>query len=233
MTNTQPKPYTIIDNRRNGRFSSALSFDLRNSTKVTRQLTQSKDLDLFPQYVEFVMGLKLVIFEKLGFAKTAEWSINDTGDGFICLLWDELHAWTALKVARILRNFFEEALASQNGVYSFMGNEQLSYGIGLHSGGSIVCRCTQMERDFFYGSVVNSAARIESFTKTFVDTKVILSAYFVEMLQAQDAKANKKITFEELEKKYLKKLTAKRVDVKDAKERGHYLYTVKWPIPEL
>lgn len=211
--------------------SSAICIDIRNSTKLTRKIEKKEHLI---KHTIILQNIKnLVFIESQDYV-----AINDTGDGFIALFWDEYHALRALRVGIAINVLIEEEIAIE---YNKFIHDDLKiydlpfdFGIGLHSGSSIVYRKLEINRDFMYGIVLNSAARLESFTKTFESCNFLLTGHFKDVLEKQFNKIeytkkhniNFKTWFEEI----ASKISDQRFLINDHHPKGHILYKVIDPI---
>lgn len=205
--------------------SSAICLDIRNSTLLMRSFRRLKHIKF---HADFMWEIKELIFEN-----GSDVAVNDTGDGFIALFWDERHAWRALTIAVGIKELLIKSTSKYN---RFIKEELLQqdikfgFGIALHSGGSIVCHVPEINRNFIYGVVVNTTARLESFTKIFTKCNFLLTGHFKEALKSQTLKQNEykqqSIIFKEWEKNNIRVVTSDRVDIKDGKKIGHILYTI-------
>ncbi|MCJ7538313.1 MAG: hypothetical protein MUO88_01485 [Desulfobacterales bacterium] len=158
-----------------------------------------------------------------------KFALNDTGDGYICLFWDNSHALTCLRMAIHVKEFLDKELPKHNKNIKLEGDIfELDYGVAIHSGGSTIARTTfikdklELSKDFIFGIVANSVSRLESFTKTYVDYKVIVTGNYKEVFQGQ-AESNKiKSLFSDGTGPYTVSLG--RLKIKDGKgnpKKGH------------
>ena len=127
--------------------SSCYFLDLRNSTRVIRKISlkyDEKDNDSterLKKHSQFMLDVHKELEAKVNIIKTDEFFFNDTGDGHLCLFWDNSHAWRALDVACHMHSFLNERLKSYNKtISSWFPELTLSFGIGLHTGGSLIYR---------------------------------------------------------------------------------------------
>ncbi len=214
--------------------SSAFVLDMRGSTKIVRILSKV-DKTKLKKYTDFLMELKLIMFEELTINKNIEISFNDTGDGFMCLLWHPRHALSALRIASGIDKFLIDNLGDlEKEIETSSDFPKLSHGIGLHSGSSVIYRIQKnsQSRDFAYGLVINTAARIESFTKVFINNSFLASGYFVKILRNQFKKYCRG-DFDTWANRHLEKVVKRKIDINDAKEEGHILYSIKKPVLKL
>jgi class 3 adenylate cyclase len=235
----------IADNYKEA-LSSCYFLDLRNSTHITREISLStdgksrKNSNRLERHAQFLMGINEHVNQCLERLDHKLFYYNDTGDGHLCLFWDKTHTWTALKIVCSLARFLTSELKN----YHFnelktwskeIGHElDLNFGIGLHTGGSLVYNNEKMGRDFVFGIVLNTASRVESYTKQFTELSLLFTHNFYLYLDKQIAYKSKK------EKQHFKRLlknikpvTSYKVDIKDSKSRGHLLYTIdpdKWEL---
>lgn len=233
MNNNQTcAPRTLIDNY-GGKQSSCYFLDLRNSTKVIRQislLSGGKDTEAtekLKKHTGFMMDINKEVCRYLRKSVKNDYFYNDTGDGHLCLFWDEAHAWSCLKMACHMYDYLYKKLELHN---KDIGSSELKigFGFGMHTGGSLIYKEKELERDYAYGIVINSAARIESFNKNFIEsTNFLFSHNFKDFLEKQFTKIEVAgcNDFNAVNKK-INSVTKFNVDIRDAKETGHKLYTL-------
>ncbi|MEO5569376.1 MAG: hypothetical protein ABIT08_05015 [Bacteroidia bacterium] len=218
--------YLIIDKfQEEG--SSALCLDIRNSSKIIREF---KRKDQLKYHADFMMVIKKILFQ---YSNIGELSANDTGDGIICLFWNKTHAWSAFRIGVAIHTLIQEHLAPEysNFLKENNINIRFGYGIGIHCGGSIIYRDTQSLSDFMFGNVLNTTSRLESFTKTFKNINILFSGHFITVLKKQLADFNnlpdRKRTLKNVDlNKRLRKASKDRVDINDAKNAGHTIWTI-------
>jgi hypothetical protein len=216
--------FTSIKGTHNKTGSSALYLDLRNSTKVVRTISSSK----LGKYTRFMLQLQDLFFSSLlRNDNDPTFALNDTGDGLIAVFWDKTHAWSALSIAASLHPYLTDELATLNSELKLPQDLELKFGIGLHSGGCKIYRCQELNRFFMYGVVLNTSARLESFTKQFSTVRILLSEYFVKVLNRQYKTKFSQGTFDQWKNEALKQVTTERAMISDAKDAGHILYTIK------
>ncbi len=213
--------------------SSAFLFDLRNSTEIIRKISWDKRLDY---HIHFMMQLNEFVYTTLyNNCDENYFGINDTGDGYLCVFLDDVHAFTCLDIALRIKEYLEIQIPKHNeNLYlkTFKLKEEnqkieknipkFDYGFGLHSGGSIIYR-TKIDsrltntKDFIYGIVPNTVARLESFTKNYINYKFLITGNYKKNLKNQDSysKINDLL-------KNVKSLG--RVNLHDGKENGHNIY---------
>ena len=223
-----------IHNERNDG-SSAFVFDLRNSTKVIRIISWDPRLG---NHIDFMMNLHeymyIILYEN---CDQSEFAMNDTGDGYLCIFWDPSHALTCLKIAIYVREFLDQNLERHNKSLDLTGNSlKLGYGFGLHSGASTIYRTTftnnnlSIERDFLFGIVANTAARLESFTKNYINHNMLVTGNFKDAFLDQTASDSLKCLFAE---NSAHALFLGRANIGDGKENdkkgspGHNLYALE------
>jgi len=214
----------IINNFKNDG-SSAICLDIRNSTQLVRKFNTFEKLKF---HSDFLVDLKSNIFHK---ELSGSISINDTGDGFICLLWNKTHAWSAFTIAVAMHSYIN---LNNDRYIDFLKQHKISikfgFGIGLHTASSLVYRFPEYHRDFMFGKVLNTTARLESFTKTFKNINFLMSGYFLNTLKKQtddyNQKRNKTINFEIFKEKYIRLVTNDKVEINDSNRSGHSLYTI-------
>lgn len=158
---------------------------------------------------------------------------NDTGDGHLCLFWDKTHAWTALYLACSVAIFLKTELKKYRSDCLIPWSKELGhdidlgFGIGLHTGGSLVYESEKIGRKFVFGTVLNTASRVESYTRQFTKLFLCLTHNFYAHLKRQtDYKpANVRKDYQSLLKNIIP-VTNYNVDIKDSKSRGHLLYSI-------
>ncbi len=213
----------IYLNYENG--SSAFLFDLRNSTRLIRLLSYRTDNKGFSQplvdHITLMTNIKDFIRAKIGTLGIGDrYSLNDTGDGQLCVFWNPVHSITCLRVALPLYIYLESTLSSYNKTLREKYKYSLSvdFGIGIHCGGCVVYRS---EKDYVYGIVINTAARLESQTKQPNSPKLLLSGNFKAFFKKQLPESKKKLI------SGFKRIQPNRIDVKDAKGKGHFCYEIE------
>ncbi len=117
--------------------SSAFMFDLRNSTSIIRQISWDERLT---KHIEFMMKLHETVYETIyNNCDPKYFAMNDTGDGYLCVFWDELHALTCLNIAIKIHNFLKIQIPEHNKKLCIEENLlKFDYGFGLHSGASTI-----------------------------------------------------------------------------------------------
>jgi hypothetical protein len=213
----------IYRNYENG--ASAFLFDMRNSTRLIRFLSYRTDNKGFSQplvdHTTLMTNIKDFIRDRIGaFGIGDQYSLNDTGDGHLCVFWDPVHSITCLKVALPLYIYLESTLNSYNKTLKEKYKYSLSvdFGIGIHCGGCVVYRS---QKDYIYGIVVNTAARIESQTKQPNSPKLLLSGNFKTFFKEQLPESKKKLISS------FKRIQQNRIDVRDEKNKGHFCYKIE------
>src|SRR5882724_2129973 len=61
----------------------------------------------------------------------------------------------------------------------------LGFGIGLHTGGSLVYNNEKVGRNFVFGIVLNTASRVESYTKQFTELSLLFTHNFISILKSK------------------------------------------------
>lgn len=236
----------VADNYKEA-LSSCYFLDLRNSTYITREISlgadqkSRKDTRRLKKHAQFLMRINEYVNRDLDhFCNKKLYYYNDTGDGHLCLFWDKTHAWTALKIACSLAVFLDIELKKyrlnelKTWSKEIRRDLDLSFGIGLHTGGSLVYNNEKVGRNFVFGIVLNTASRIESYTKQFTELSLLFTHnFYLHLVKQIDHQFNKeKHRYTNLIKS-INPVTNYKVDVKDSKARGHLLYTInreKWEL---
>lgn len=209
--------------------SSAFLFDLRNSTTIIRKISWDKRL---LEHIKFMMRLHKKVYKTLyNNCDPNKFAMNDTGDGYLFVCWDKLHALTCLDIAIRVREFLEKNLPLHNKALS-LGTDipKFDYGIAIHSGGSTINRTTYtaeskiIKKDFIFGIVVNTVARLESFTKHNIEYRFLATGNYKDNYLQQATNTNLKKLFEG-KSNYVHRFPG-RVNINDGKENGHVVYAL-------
>ena len=122
--------YESVPNQ-DDRGSSAFLFDLRNSTTIIRRI--SWDTRLL-KHIEFMMKLHKKVYETLyNNCDPDKFAMNDTGDGYLCVFWDKLHALTCLDMAVRIQEFLESNLPGHNEALGLKDDiAKFDYGFAIH-----------------------------------------------------------------------------------------------------
>lgn len=221
------------------RQSSCYTLDIRNSTSIIRNITFGgkgayKDKTRLAVHAKFMMRIHEFLFSKLAKLKVSEYYFDNTGDGHICLLWNDTHAWTLMDIVCSLSIFLESELKEYKTKFLDKWSKEIDkplttgFGIGIHSAGSLVYHHESIGRQFGYGTVLNSSVRVESFTKNFNNLSLLFTGNFKSFLSKQlknlDSKRQAKLKDYE---QRLRPVTNFQSDIKDNRTKGHLLYTIK------
>lgn len=209
--------------------SSAFLFDLRNSTKITRMISWDNRLT---KHIDFMMELHEHVYKSLyENCDPSEFALNDTGDGYLCVFWDSFHALTCLRQAIYVRDFLEQNLQLHNQTLDLQNSPlSLNYGIGIHSGGSTINRTSYhsrnkpIEKDFIFGIVVNTVARLESFTKNYTEYNFLVTGNYKDVFLNQAPSDMLKSLFKDNSPHVRQSLG--RVNLNDGKKGGHIVYAL-------
>ena len=204
--------------------SSALIVDIRDSTRIIRQKSFSSsstvDNEAIKEHTESMMRLFKCVNEYIGTLELNDrFAFNDTGDGCLCVFWNHTHPLTCLQVALTINNHLSRDC--------YVTTNKIRFGIGCHTGGCLVYRMPPpIGRDFVFGIVANTAARVEKFTKLVKDSskhpqddpRLVFTGNFKECLEPW---------LDLDERQQILRISNYRIDVNDGKEEGHFLYTLK------
>ena len=238
---------TLLADNYKEALSSCYFLDLRNSTYITRKISLSEDqksrnnTTRLKKHAKFLMRINEHVKKELdSLGNNTLFYYNDTGDGHLCLFWDKTHAWTALSLACSLAIFLEAEIKkyNSNNLKTWSGeighDLNLGFGIGLHTGGSLVYKNEKVGRNFVFGIVLNTASRVESYTKQFTELSLLFTHHFYIYLVRQiDYKPIKEREDYNSRLKNITPVTSYNVDIKDSKSRGHLLYSInreKWKL---
>src|SRR3990172_4657582 len=234
-----------LGTKSNGKYhtSSCYFLDLRNSTRIIRELSLEDGTSTretrknLKKHAEFMIDIHRQLENKLNCMSAKneklEYFFNDTGDGHMCLFWDKAHAWRALDLAChiYIYLYHDKKLEEHN---EWIRRElpglglNLNFGIGLHTGGSIVYEKKAFGRDYAFGIAINSAARMESFTKNFKELILLFSGNFHTFLlknQIKDINIKTAKKFEDIKAQFIK-ISKCEADIKDERPGGHMLWTI-------
>ena len=205
--------------------SSAFVFDLRNSTAITRQLS-STSTDRLNSFLEFMQRLASLVYElsyeKIG--KEPSSAINHTGDGFLCVYWDKVHAITALRIALEIRLFLNKEIPKLIQHLHTSDDLTIDFGIALHTGSSSVYLFKPPLLKLIYGTLPNTVSRLEKQTKI-RRRRIILTGNFRKYLLRHLKKLDvQKLSDDQLGLKRLS--SGGRVNIDDGKLSGHFLYCI-------
>jgi hypothetical protein len=219
-------PDPIDHNYENG--SSALIVDIRGSSTLVRDKSYSKQGQVYneaiKEHTDFMMKLFKCVFDCIAsFSLGDDFSFNHTGDGCLCVFWNSTkpftHPLTCMKVACVIHQHLS--------IDKYVKRNNIRFGIGLHTGGCLVYRTTvPIKRDFVFGIVANTVARVESFTKNLKDAnkhklddpRLLLTGNFKEHL---------KPLLKNGAKKHIVRVSPYRFHLNDGKDVGHFLYTIQ------
>ena len=230
----------LIANNYTNKQSSCYFLDMRNSTYITRVISISRESEKnvvstqrLKDHSMFMMDIHKQLHYLLLKKDLLKLSHhNNTGDGHMCLLWDNRHAWSVLNIVCSMAQFLQKKVSLYNSTtlmeWSKAINQplKLDFGIGIHSGGSLVYENDVFDGNFAYGIVLNSASRVEAFTKNFVNIPILLTNNCLDLLEKQHKKYNVSGKDWSFYRDKIKQVTFHRVDIKDNKNRGHELYTI-------
>ncbi len=213
-------PRPIEQNYENG--SSAVIVDIRGSSEIVRKKSYSDSSENYnkalKKHTGFMMQLFKSVFDHIeSLSLDDKFSFNDTGDGCLCVFWNEHHPLTCMKVASVIyQHLSKDKYAKKNNI---------GFGIGLHTGGCLIYRTSVPKRDFVFGIVANTAARVENFTKNLKDSKknreddprFVFTGNFKEYLEE---------LLKDEEKNRIVRISDYRLFLNDGKNDGHLLYTL-------
>jgi hypothetical protein len=230
----------MLTNNYNSKQSSCYFLDIRNSTNIIRTISLDKDKTLsnterrINAHSEFMLDIHKFLRSSLEKQGITDFYFSNTGDGHTCLLWNKTHAWTILHLACAMTMFLESRIeqyktAHLNEWSATYGTKNMSigFGIGMHTGGSVITHQTVVNNLFAYGVVLNSAARTEAFTKNFPTIPLLFTGNLKAFLKKQFPllTAPKKPSWADYES-LISAVTNFPVDIRDSKPSGHRLYTI-------
>ncbi len=212
--------------------ATAMVLDLRNSTALHRALKNKKQRMLI---VQMMIGIHEEILNYLyvySGINEIEFGFNDTGDGYLVVFIDKSHAFSCVLCATHLRDFLTTHIDKFNKELKIdRSNLRYSFGIGIHTA---YARFIEMEyktaakksvsKKFILGNAANSAARVESVTKNFLDVDLLITGY-----ARQESHRHAPRKYKKLLKKdgpYINQIGEVRHVVKDFQPIGHKLYTI-------
>lgn len=212
--------------------ATAMVLDLRNSTALHRLLKQKTQRMLI---VQMMIGIHEEILNYLyeySGVDEIDFAFNDTGDGYLIVFINKSHAFSCILCAVHLRDFLNKHINKFNKKLKIDRSDlRYSFGIGIHTA---YARFIEMEytttakkivtKKFILGNAANSAARVESMTKNFVDVDLLITGY-----TRQECHKQAQAKFKKLFKKdgpYINQIGEVRHIVKDYKSNGHKLFTI-------
>jgi hypothetical protein len=230
----------MLTNNYNSKQSSCYFLDIRNSTNIIRAISLDKDKTLnntetrISAHSEFMLDIHKFLKTALERLGITDFYFSNTGDGHTCLLWNKTHAWTILHLACAMSNFLESRIELYKTTHlnewsRMYGTKNITtgFGIGMHTGGSVINHQMVGNNNFAYGVVLNSAARTEAFTKNFPTIPLLFTGNLKAFLKKQFPflTAPKKTSWADYES-VITAVTNFPVDIKDSKTSGHRLYTI-------
>ena len=161
-----------------------------------------------------------------------KFAVNDTGDSYLCVFWDKFHALTCLDMAIKIQEFLNKNLPMHNIALRLEDDfAKFDYGIAIHSGGSTINRtkyntkdAKTIQKDFIFGIVVNTVARLESFTKHNIEYRLLVTGNYRDNYLKQTSTRNLKNLFGD-KNNYVHRFPG-RVNINDGKKNGHIVYTL-------
>jgi hypothetical protein len=203
--------------------SSALIVDIRGSSELVRRKSYSVSVEHYnealKEHTGFMMQLFKCVFDCIESLSLGDhFSFNDTGDGCLCVFWNDKHPLTCMKVASVIYKRL-----SMN---EYVKKNNIRFGIGLHTGGCLIYRTSgPIKKDFVFGIVANTAARVEKFTKNLKDAgksqqddpRLVFTGNFKEYLER---------LLKDREKKEIVLISQYRLYLNDGRDEGHLLYTM-------
>jgi len=213
-------PDPINQNYENG--SSALIVDIRGSTEIVRKKSYSLSGERYNKALLEHTGLMMGLFKRVfdcieSLSIGNSFSFNDTGDGCLCVFWNENHPLPCLIVASVIyQHLSNDQYAKENNI---------GFGIGLHTGGCLIYRTSVPARDFVFGIVANTAARVEKFTKNIKDADKVRN-WDPRLIFTWNFKDNLEKLLDDEKKKEIRRISEYRLYLNDGKNEGHFLYTL-------
>lgn len=212
--------------------ATAMVLDLRNSTALHRLLKKKEQRMLI---VQMMIGIHEEILNYLyeySGVEEADFAFNDTGDGYIIVFTNDLHAFSCVLCAVHLRDFLRKHIDKYNKKLKIDRRDlKYSFGIGIHTA---YARFIEMEyktlvnktvsKKFILGNAANSAARVESMTKSFVDVDLLITGN-TRLKCHKQAEEKYKQLFKK-DGSCMNPIGEIRHIVKDFKPDGHKLFTI-------
>jgi len=221
-----------VEKNPQNRDATSLVFDLRNFTVLYRQLHTKKERKLIVEMMrEIHLEVIKYLYEK-SLLNEEEFAFNDTGDGYLITFFDSKHSFSCILCASYIRSFLIPHLKRFNQKLGLGNNKvKYSFGIGLHRATARLIDVNinsqngnLLKKKIIIGNSSNSAARVESVTKNFLDVDLLITGYTRKEARKECNKAFKGL----LNKTgpFLIKLGG-RYNIQDGKKDGHSLYYVK------
>lgn len=147
---------------------SVIVFDIRDFTRNLIIFTKASDI-LFIKYIEHLQNTGLSLAKTIS---PTNFFYNSTGDGFVLIFFGELHYVDAY----IYSIFLNKIIDRINSIILSSKGHKFSYGIGADSGTVYRISISYKSQENYIGNVINTAARIESETKSHSRAKVIIGS---------------------------------------------------------
>ena len=157
--------------------ASAAIFDLRNFTDNFSFFSAKND-DRFNKFVEKICSAGNDL--ALNISDEKDFYFNSTGDGFLILFFSENH-FIKCYLWGLLFNYFAKEECKK---FCKITEKEMSFGIGIESGSveQIIIKDNPNPIYTYLGNVINVASRIESTTKTFARTTLIIGDEINQLL---------------------------------------------------
>jgi hypothetical protein len=204
------------------------------STRVKGNRSENEaDASKIIDHSKFMIDIHSFLFKKLQELKIDDYYFSNTGDGHACLLWNKTHAWSILHIVCSISNYLEKRIEEyqeehlKHWAKEYQKELSIGFGMGIHTGRSIIAQEEITNSKFAFGIVLNTAARTESFTKNFPRVNLLLTKYFKTRLENQFGflKSPIKKNWADYDK-VITPVTKFSIDTKDGRSRGHILFTI-------
>lgn len=156
------KHYSNID-------ATVVIVDLRNFTN-TYEKYQKSNIDILLNYMDdyYKKGIQIADISSL----SNDYFISSTGDGLLVIFMGKGHE----RSGYIFSLVFYQLANKMCEDFNMANNEKISFGIGIETGvvQEIVTKNKGKSIETYLGSVINSAARIETISKQYNRTKLVV-----------------------------------------------------------
>lgn len=167
------KHYSNID-------ATVVIVDLRNFTN-TYEKYQKTNIDILLNYMDDYYKKGIQIADVVSISK--DYFISSTGDGLLVIFMGKGHERSGYMFSLV----FYQLANKMCDDFNLANNENLNFGIGIETGvvQEIVTKNKGRSIETYLGSVINSAARIETISKQYNRTKLVVGTKIYNKLSQE------------------------------------------------
>ena len=205
--------------------ATALVFDLRNSTKLYRKLNKQKQRELILEMMKEIHSkIFRYLYEESGVGEDF-FAYNDTGDGYLITFFNAEHSLSCVLCACYIRDSLKPLIEQYNEKLQLTDYDlKYKFGIGVHRStirliplGYKPPSGEVIKKIIIIGNASNSAARVETATKMFVDADLLITGYTRQQAE-KECNRSEKVLFKK-SGQYVKKI-AENLDIGDGLLQG-------------